>query len=112
MLYRKKSSVGSILIIFSDQEHDSHASYAANSSSYTSLVSPVLKLCLISDAQKIRDASGKSKIKELQSVHSPALNNPGKKVEGETRAWRRRLTFFLGVWRAHTPESDPLPMHS
>lgn len=111
MLYRKKSSVGSILI-FSDQEHDSHASYAANSSSYTSLVSPVLKLCLISDAQKIRDASGKSKIKELQSVHSPALNNPGKKVEGETGAWRRRLTLFLGVRRAHTPESDPLPMHS
>ena len=41
-------------------------------------VSPVLKLCLISDAQRIRDAFGKSKIKKLQSVHSPALNNPGK----------------------------------
>lgn len=43
-------------------------------------MSLVLKVCLIHDTRRIRGASGQSKIKRLQSVHSPALNSPGKKA--------------------------------
>lgn len=43
-------------------------------------VSPVFKVCLIGEAHRIRGASGQSKIKRLQSGHSPALNSPGKKA--------------------------------
>lgn len=43
-------------------------------------VSPVFKVCLIGDAHRIRGASGQSKIKRLQSAHSPALNSPGKEA--------------------------------
>ena len=75
----KEALVSTILIIFSNQLHDFHGLHEAKSPSCNSLcVSCAHVKFLISWAQRIRDMSGK-KIKEPLNVHSPALNNAGKK---------------------------------